>query len=92
MTLNKIQWTPTALQDLENIRVYFFDNVDEETMASEARKIWHSCQRLKQFPESGRPGRVPMTREIIARPYVIPYRINGNTIEILNIFHEAQKR
>ncbi len=92
MNLNKIQWTPNALQDLEHIRQYLADNVDDATMLSEARKIWESCQRLKQFPDSGRPGRVPMTREIIAPPYVIPYRIKKGVIEILTMFHSSQKR
>lgn len=61
-------------------------------MLSEARRIWNGCQRLKEFPESGRPGRVPMTREVIIPPYVIPYRIKSDSVEILNIFHSAQKR
>ncbi len=61
-------------------------------MLSEAQRIWDGCQRLKQFPESGRPGRVPLTREVILPPYVIPYRIKGDAVEILNIFHSAQKR
>jgi plasmid stabilization system protein ParE len=61
-------------------------------MRSEAQRIWDGCQRLKQFPESGRPGRVPLTREAILPPHVIPYRIKGDAVEILNIFHSAQKR
>ena len=61
-------------------------------MLSEARKIWESTQRLRQFPESGRPGRVPMTREVIAAPYVIPYRVRDGVVEILNVFHAARKR
>ncbi len=92
MKLNDIRWTPTALQDLENIRLYFSENVDKETMLTEARKIWNSCQRLKLFPESGRPGRVSMTREIVVRPYIIPYRVKDDAVEILNIFHQAQQQ
>ena len=92
MTLTDIRWTSNAHQDLARIRQYVLKNADEKTMLSEARRIWQSCQRLKQFPESGRPGRVPMTREVIVSPYVIPYRIKGNTVEILNVFHSAQKR
>jgi plasmid stabilization system protein ParE len=33
-----------------------------------------------------------MTREVIASPYIIPYRVKGDAIEILNVFHSAQKR
>jgi len=92
LKLNDIRWTSNALQDLAKIRKYVLENADQETMLSEARRIWQSCQKLKQFPESGRPGRAPMTREVIASPYVIPYRIKGNTVEVLNVFHSAQKR
>ncbi len=63
------------------------ENADAEIVLSEAQRIWDGCQRLKQFPESGRPGRVPMTREVIVHPYIIPYRIKGDCVEILNIFH-----
>jgi len=90
--LTKIRWTPTVLQDLERVRTYLAENAGAEIMLSEAQRIWDGCQRLKQFPESGRPGRVPMTREVIIPPYVIPYRIKGDSVEILNIFHSAQKR
>lgn len=92
MTPTKIRWTPIALQDLERVRTYLAENAGTEIMLSEAQRIWDGCQRLKQFPESGRPGRVPLTREVILPPYVIPYRIKGDAVEILNIFHSAQKR
>jgi plasmid stabilization system protein ParE len=92
LKLNDIRWTSNALQDLAKIRKYVLENADQETMLSEARRIWQSCQKLKQFPEIGRSGRALMTREVIASPYVIPYRIKGNTVVILNVFHSAQKR
>ena len=92
MRLTDIRWTPNALQDLAKIRSYLAENADDEVMFSEAQRIWDICQRLKEFPESGRPGRVPMTREVLVLPYVIPYRIKGDCVEILNIFHSAQKR
>lgn len=87
-----IRWTPAALQDLDRVRAYLAERADSETMRSEARRIWHGCQRLRQFPESGRPGRIPMTRELVIPPYVVPYRITGDVVEILNVFHSAQKR
>ena len=92
MTLTKIRWTPNALEDLERIRTYLAEKADTDTMLSEAQRIWDGCQRLKQFPESGRPGRVPMTREVVISPYIVPYRIKGDAVEILSIFHSAQKR
>jgi len=93
LKLTKIRWTHNAaVRDLEKIRLYLEKNADAEVMLAEAQRIWDSCQRLLQFPESGRPGRVPMTREVIASPYIIPYRVKGDVVEILNVFHAAQKR
>ncbi|RWU03352.1 type II toxin-antitoxin system RelE/ParE family toxin [Pseudodesulfovibrio sp. S3] len=90
--MTRIKWTPNALQDLDRVRVYLAESAGEDVVLSEAQRIWDGCQRLKEFPESGRPGRVPMTREVLALPYIIPYRIKDDCVEILNIFHSAQKR
>ncbi|WP_415717485.1 type II toxin-antitoxin system RelE/ParE family toxin [Maridesulfovibrio sp.] len=32
-----------------------------------------------------------MTREVVISPYMIPYRIQGDSVDILNIFHSSQK-
>jgi addiction module RelE/StbE family toxin len=92
LSLTNIRWTRNAIKDLERIRLFLEETADSEVMLSEAQRIWESCQRLKQFPESGRPGRIPFTREIVVSPYVIPYRVKKSVVEILNIFHSAQKR
>lgn len=90
MKLTRINWTKNAIRDLNSIRRYLAEQADEEVMESEAKRIWDGCQRLKQFPESGRPGRVPMTREVVISPYIIPYRIQSDAVDILNIFHSSQ--
>ncbi|HET6521471.1 MAG TPA: type II toxin-antitoxin system RelE/ParE family toxin, partial [Geminicoccaceae bacterium] len=48
---------------------------------------------LAQHPESGRPGRVPGTRELVVSgtPYIVPYRVQGNTVQILRVLHGARK-
>jgi len=40
------------------------------------------------------PGAVPDTREIILPdyPYIMPYRVEGNALIILHVFHSAQER
>jgi len=47
---------------------------------------------LKEFPESGRTGRKPDTRELIfsGLPYLAIYRIDRGAIEIVRILHAAQ--
>ena len=43
------------------------------------------------FPHSGRPGHIPGTRELVISklPYIVVYRISGDTVEILRVFHAA---
>jgi plasmid stabilization system protein ParE len=92
LSLTKVCWTRNAIKELERIRIFLEETADSEVLLSEAQKIWESCQRLRQFPESGRSGRIAFTREVVVSPYVIPYRVKKGVVEILNIFHSAQKR
>jgi toxin ParE1/3/4 len=48
---------------------------------------------LKRFPALGQPGRVSGTRELVVSgtPYIVPYRVHGDTIELLLIFHASRR-
>src|ERR1700736_4107998 len=49
-------------------------------------------ERPRPKPSRGRAGRVPGTRELIIprTPFIVPYRLEGKTIQILRIFHGAR--
>jgi toxin ParE1/3/4 len=49
-------------------------------------------ERLKDFPESGRPGRFEGTRELVMTnaPYILPYRILDDRLCILRVLHSAR--
>jgi toxin ParE1/3/4 len=57
------------------------------------QRINRAVQRLQQHPAMGRPGRVPGTRELVisGTPYIIPYRVRGEDVELLRVFHAARK-
>ena len=86
----EIVWTLNALEDLESLRLYLEAQAGQSIMLSEAKRIWESVTRLGHFPDSGRPGRVPGTRELIVPPYILPYRVRDERVEILDLFHSAQ--
>jgi plasmid stabilization system protein ParE len=56
-------------------------------------RIMTAVQMLATQPSLGRPGRVPNTRELIVLKtrYVVPYRVHGDTIEILRVFHTSRR-
>jgi toxin ParE1/3/4 len=59
-----------------------------------ALHIVHNVETLlAKTPEMGRPGRVPGTRELVIprTPFIVPYRLQGNTIQILRVYHGARR-
>ncbi|MFZ0686965.1 MAG: type II toxin-antitoxin system RelE/ParE family toxin [Terriglobales bacterium] len=55
--------------------------------------IENAVENLKRFPALGRPGRVSGTRELVVSgtPYIIPYRVRGDTIELLLVLHASRR-
>lgn len=88
----KLFWSPEALQDLADIRAYIAQ--DDPVVAKKVvqRVVSLLASQLTANPNSGRIGRVPGTRElVIARtPFVVPYRLRRDAIEILRVYHAAR--
>ena len=88
-----IVWSPEAIQDLISLRAY----IAEESPAGARRivsRILHDVEHLlPDNPHMGRPGRVPGTRELVIprTPYIVPYRVQRGTIEILRVYHGARR-
>ena len=86
-----IAWSPEAIEDLALLRAY----IAEDDPAAARRGVLHIIQSIEQLlpdnPQIGRAGRVPGTRElVIARaPYIVPYRVQRITIQILRVYHGA---
>jgi toxin ParE1/3/4 len=49
-------------------------------------------QQISRLPESGRPGRITSTRELVVTgtPFILPYRIFGDSIHIPRVLHSAR--
>ena len=87
----KLAWSQRAAADRLAIFIWIAED-DPQAAATMDDRIEAAAGRLIDFPESGRPGRVEGTRElVIARtPYVAPYQIVGDTVRILRVIHGAR--
>ena len=87
-----IRWLDDAAHDLQSLRHYIAQ--DNAVAANKVvKKILHSIEMLSEQPGIGRQGRVVNTRELIVSgtPYIVPYRVKNNVIEILRVFHCAMQ-
>jgi toxin ParE1/3/4 len=89
----KLFWTGPALSDLVALHAYIAEDNERAAHAMVERIVAGAEHQLSRFPESGRPGRIPKTRELVlsGTPYILPYRIAGTTIHILRVFHSARR-
>ena len=88
----RVKWLRTALTNLDAEAEY----VARDNPAAAARIVTAlatAVDQLAQYSAMGRPGRVPGTRELVVpdTPYIVPYRIRGNVVEVLRVFHAARK-
>ena len=88
----KIRWLEDSIKDLKTLRQYIAQ--ENPTAARRvAKRIIQSVNLLSDQPGIGRAGRVPNSRELVVAgtPFLVPYRIKNNTIEILRVMHSAMQ-
>ena len=87
----RIKWLEKALSDLAETTEYIALE-DVEAAKKLATCIRERVTSLVLQPGQGRPGRVTGTRELVIGkyPFVIPYRIKGEEIQILRVFHTSK--
>ena len=88
----KLRWQVSAVSDLANIRDYISANNPSAARAV-VQRVFRSVERLRMFP-TGRLGQVQGTREVVVPgiPYIIVYTHDDRSVDIVAIFHGAQKR
>lgn len=80
-----------AAKDLAGIIEYI--SLDNPAAAQKVfRAIAGTVEHLADFPEIGRAGRLPNTREITvpSLPYLVVYQVEAGQITIVAVFHEAR--
>jgi toxin ParE1/3/4 len=88
----KIQWTIGASQNLKQIESYIAKD-NAKAAIDTVLKIIKSVEMLADNPLMGRTGRIFETRELIIKgiPFIVPYQVKQNHIEILRVFHSSRR-
>jgi toxin ParE1/3/4 len=88
----QVKWLRRALRSLEREAAYLAQE-NPKAAAALIAEVNESTCLLMAHPDAGRPGRVPGTRELVLPhfPYVIPYRVREQRVEILHVLHTSRK-
>jgi addiction module RelE/StbE family toxin len=92
VTTYRLEFARRYFRRLEDIK----ERIAADNPAAAARmvsRIRDAVSRLARFPASGRPGRVVGTRELViaGTPYIVPYRVTGDAVQVITILHSAQR-
>jgi toxin ParE1/3/4 len=82
--------TRTALRNLDELHDYIARN-NPAAARRQVERIKEAVLQLTRTPFIGPPGTVPGTRKLVRPPYVIHYRVAGETVTILAIRHSRQR-
>jgi toxin ParE1/3/4 len=87
-----VRWLDQAVEDLKTVRTYIARD-NPSAAADIAQRIRDAVKSLGDYPAAGRAGRVPNTRELVVAgtPYILPYRVRAESVEILRVLHGAQQ-
>jgi toxin ParE1/3/4 len=88
----RVKWLRQALRNLDDEAAYIAQD-SPQSAAAFVKHLIESAAMLATHPNMGRPGRVPGTRELVVTrfPYILPYRVREQAVEILRVFHTARK-
>jgi len=88
----KVIWFKSAINDLQSLKEYITLD-DPHAARLVVSRIKKSVDLLSEQPAMGRLGRVPGLRELVVdkAPYILPYRVRDNKIEILRVLHTSRR-
>jgi addiction module RelE/StbE family toxin len=87
----RVIWSTAALDDVGEIRLYIGRD-NPATARRVAARLVAKASSLELFPERGRAGVQPGTRELVVSAHIIVYRIDGDLVRILRVLHHARDR
>jgi toxin ParE1/3/4 len=87
-----VVWSRRAIRHLASLREHIAKDA-EQNAALVAGRTLKAVDFLQTQPNMGRPGRVLGTRELVVpdTPYIIPYRVRRERLELIAVFHGRQQ-
>jgi toxin ParE1/3/4 len=88
----RVRWLRKALRNLD-AEASFIATDDPIAARRVVMRALAAVDLLAAQSSLGRPGRVPGTRELIVPKtrYIVPYRVRGDTVQILRVFHASRR-
>ncbi len=87
----RLEWADSALADRTTI-YRFIDDKNPRAAAELDEEFKHASDRLREFPEMGRLGRVEGTRELVVHPrYIFVYELSDDLITIVAVLHASRQ-
>jgi hypothetical protein len=89
----RLRWLRKALLNLDDEATYIAAD-DAAAARLVIKRVLDAVALLPAQPGLGRPGRVPGARELVVLKtrYIVPYRVRGDVIELLRVFHTSRRR
>lgn len=86
----QVIWSPTSLRQIEEIHDYIArDNPLAAIRMAEV--LYKTGESLDILPDRGRPVPGTRMRELIVRPCIIRYQVDGNRVLIVRVRHGARR-
>lgn len=78
--------------DLEEIRAYIAKE-NPGAAQSVAKNIIETVNLLEEHPHMGHPSDIDdvLEKQVVGLPYLFPYRVVGQYLQIMRVFHESQQ-
>jgi len=89
----KIQFSPSALSDLEALLEYYDNQGVSDKGKVIASELINATEALADYPEMGRivpEFNTPSLRELIRKPYRVVYRLDAECVSIIRIWRNER--
>ncbi|HET7570079.1 MAG TPA: type II toxin-antitoxin system RelE/ParE family toxin [Gammaproteobacteria bacterium] len=88
----RVEWKATARNDLAEA-VAWIARENPRAAIRVYAEVMRQVERLGRHPQSGRPGRIKDTRELVINrtPYIVPYQVGQSAVVVLRVLHGARR-